>query len=166
MNNSNAHTYEMHPMGRGIYWLMCALALVCGATALVVSFRVTDGRWVIGALGALFLLCGLSMFIRPETVVESGTRIVCRKFKLFGLFLIWSQHYPFSDFVAVAVRRVRRSGFGRDPDEFFVSLQRRHGRQVLLRYFEADISRRCRPAEELAHRLSGDLQIEIDEHDA
>ncbi len=166
MNTSCTQTYEMHPMGRGLYWLMCALALVCGITALVVSVRVVDGRWVIAGLGVLFLVCGLAMFIRPQTVVESDTRIVSRRLRLFGRFLLSSRQYSFSDFAAVVVRRVRRSNFGRDPDQFFVSLRRHSGRQVLVRYFEADIARRCRPAEELAHRLSTDLQIEIDEHDA
>ena len=166
MNSSQAQIYEMHPMGRGIYWLMCALALACGVTALVVSARVNDSHWVIGGLGALFVFTGLCMFIRPQTVVESDTRIVRRQFRLFGRFLLFSRQYSFSDFGAVILLHVRRSNFGRDPDQFFVSLRRRSGRQVLLRYFEADIARSCRPAEELAQRLSEDLHVEVDERDA
>jgi hypothetical protein len=166
MNSSRAQIYEMHPMSRSIYWFMCALALVGGVAALVASFRVTDGQWFIGILGALFIVCGLSMFIRLETIVESDARIVRRQLRLFGRFLVSSRQYSFSDFSSVAVRRVRRSNFGRDPDQFFVSLRPRSGRQVLIRYFEADIARNCRPAEELAQRLSTDLQIEIDDHDA
>jgi hypothetical protein len=104
------------------------------------------------------------MFVRPETVVESDTRIVRRQFRLFGRILLLSRQYSFLDFGAVLVRRVRGSTFGRDPDQFFVSLRRRSGRQVLIRYFEADMARRCRPADELAQRLSADLQIEIDDH--
>jgi hypothetical protein len=144
---------------------MCVLALVCGVTAFVASFRVTDGRWVIGTLGVLFIVCGLGMFIRPETVVDSGARVVSRHSRLFGRFPFWSRRYPFSDFCAVVIRHVRRSNFGRDSDQYFVSLRRRSGRQVLIRYFEADIARNCRPAEELGRRLSADLQIEIDEKD-
>ena len=166
MSNSYAQTYKMHPMGRSIYWLTCALALVCGTTAIIISVHVADGRWVIAGLGVLFLICGLAVFIRPQTVVESDARIVRRQLRLFGRFLLSSRQYSFSDFAAVVVRHVRRSNVGRDPDQFFVSLRRHSGRQVLVRYFEADISRRCRPAEELAHRLAADLQVEIDEHNA
>jgi len=152
-------------MGRSIYWLMCTLALVCGITALVVSVRVVDGRWVIAGLGVLFVICGLAMFIRPQTVVESDTHLVRRQLRLFGRFLFSSRQYPFSEFAAVVVRRVRRSHFGRDPDQYFVSLRRHAGRQVIVCYFEADITHRCRPAAELAQRLAADLQVEIDEHD-
>ena len=80
MSTSHAQTYEMHPMGRSIYWFTCAVVLVCGVTALVVSVRVADGRWVITGLGLLFVVCGLAMFIRPQTVVESDTRISLRPF--------------------------------------------------------------------------------------
>jgi hypothetical protein len=166
MSTSHLQTYEMHPMGKTIYWLMCALALVCGVTALVVSVRVVDSRWVIMGLGVLFVVCGLAMFVRPQTVVESDTRIVRRQLRLFGHLLLSSRQYSFSDFAAVIVRRVRRSNVGSDPDQFFVSLRRRSGRKVLVRYFEGDVARRCRPAEELAQRLSADLEIEIDDHDA
>ena len=153
-------------MGRNIYWLTCALALVCGVTALAVSVRVTDGRWVIASLGALFAACGLAMFVRPRTIVDSDARLVCRQFLLFGTFLLSSRQYPFSEFAAVVVKRVRRSNVDNDPDQFFVSLRRHSGRQVLVRYFGADLARQCRPAEELAHSLSSDLEIEIDDHDA
>jgi hypothetical protein len=149
-----------------MYWFMCVLALSAGLAALLASFHVTDGRWFIGVLGALFIICGVSMFIRPETIVESDARIVRRQLRLFGRFLVSSRQFSFSDFGSVVVRRVRRSNVGRDPDQFFVSLRRRSGRQVLVRYFEADIARNCRPAAELAQRLSADLQIEIDDHDA
>lgn len=166
VGRSHAQTYEMHPMGRGIYWLMCALALVCGVTALIVSARIADGHWVVMGLGVLFVVCGFALFIRPLTVVESETRIIRRQLRLFGQFVLSSRQYHFSDFAAVAVCRVRRSNFGRDSDQFFVSLRRRSGQQVLIRYFEADIAHRCRPAEELAERLSAELGIEIDDHDA
>ena len=145
---------------------MCALALICGVTGIIVSRHESEGRWVIEALGVLFIVCGLSMFVRPETVVETDTRTVRRQFRLFGRFLVLSRQYSFSDFAAVALRRVRRSNVGRDPDEFFVSLWRRSGRQLLIRYFEADIARRCRPAQELANRLSADLGLEIDDRSA
>src|SRR4051812_39687028 len=125
MKSPQAQIYEMHPMGRSIYWLMCAIALVCGVTALVVSVRVSDGHWVFGGLGILFVLVGLCMFVRPQTVVESDPPIVRRQFRLFGRFLLLSRQYSFSDFGAVIVRHVRRSNFGRDPDQFFVSLRRR-----------------------------------------
>ena len=166
MNSFRAQIYEMHPMSRSIYWFMCALALVGGVAALVASFHVTDGRWFIGVLGALFIISGASMFFRPETIVESDALIVRRQLRLFGRFLVSSRQFSFSDFGSVVVRRVRRSNAGRDPDQFFVSLRRRSGRPVLVRYFEADIARNCRPAAELAKKLSADLQIEIDDHDA
>jgi hypothetical protein len=143
---------------------MCALALVGGVAALVASFHEPDGQWFIRILGALFIICGLCMFVRPETIVQSDARIVRRQLRLFGRILISTRKYSFSDFGSVVVRRVRHSNVGRDPDELFVSLRRRSGRQILVRYFEADIARNCRPAEELAHRLSADLQIEIDDH--
>ena len=145
---------------------MCVGALIGGMAALVASFYEPDGKWIIRSLGALFIICGLSMFIRPETIVQSDTRIVRRQLRLFGRFLILSSKYSFSDFGSVVVRRVRGSNIGRDPDQLFVSLRRRSGRQILVHYFEADIARNCRPAEELAHRLSADLQIEIDDHAA
>jgi hypothetical protein len=166
MSNSYRRTYELHPMGRSIYWLTCVLALVSGITALVVSVRVVDGRWMITGLGAVFVVGGLAMFIRPRTVVESHARIVRRQLRLFGRFLISSRDYSFSDFVAVVIRHVRRSGQGDDPDSYFVSLRRRSGRPILIRYYQADSARACRPAEMLAHRLAADLQIEIDDHDA
>lgn len=164
--SSHAQTYEMHPMGRSIYWFTCALALVGGFTALVVSSRTTDGRWVLTVLGISLVVCGLAMFVRPQTVVESEVRIVRRQLRLFGRFLLSSREYPFSDFTRVVVKRVRRSNFGRDPDQFFVSLRRRSGRPVLVRYFEADVARHCRAAHELAHTLSSDLDIEIDDRDS
>jgi hypothetical protein len=144
---------------------MCLLALVCGAIAFVVSFHVTDGRWVIKTLGVLFIVCGLGMVIRPVTVVDSDARIVSRHSRLFGRFPFWSRRYPFSDFCAVVILHVRRPNFGGDSDQYFVSLRRRSGRQVLISYFGADDARNCRPAEELGQRLSADLQIEIDEKD-
>jgi hypothetical protein len=167
MNGSPEQIYEMHPMGRSSYWLTCAFfALACGVTALIVSVRVSDGHWVIGGLGILFLFAGFHMFVRPQTVVEPDTRIVRRQFQLFGRFLLLNRQYAFSDFAAVIVRPVRGSNMDNDPGQFLVSLRRRSGRPILIRYFEADTARGCRPAEELAHKLSADLQIEIEEQDA
>lgn len=103
MNRANLQTYDMHPMSRGMYWLLCVLALVCGVTALVESLRVTDGRWIIGGLGVLFVMCGLGMFVCPQTVVDSSARVVRRHSRLFGRFLFWSRQYPFSDFRAVVI---------------------------------------------------------------
>jgi hypothetical protein len=152
-------------MGSGVYWLTCALAVVCGITSLVIATRVTDGRWFIGGLGFTFLVSGLCMLVRPQTVVETDTHVVRRRLRLFGRFLVSSRNYAFSDFSAVVIRRVRGSNAGRDPDQFFVLLRRQSGRLVLVSYFEADIARKCLPAEELAQRLSADLQIELKERD-
>lgn len=148
-----------------MYRLVCVLALIFGITTIIVSVHVVEGRWVSMTLGVLFAVCGFAMLLSPQTVVKSDTQIVLRQFRLFGRLLVWSREYRFSDFAAVAVRRTRGSYFGRDPDQFFVYLRRHSGRQILVRYFEADIARRCRPAEELAQKLSKDLQIEIDNKD-
>lgn len=148
-------------MSRSIYWFICAVAVVFGVVALFVSTRIVDGRWMSFGLGALLTVVGLCMFIRPETVVESDARIVRRNLRLFGRFQIWTRQFTLSDFVAVEVEHVRRSGGFNDPDSFFVWLQRRTGRKLLISYFEADSTRACRTAEELAHRLAADLQIKI-----
>lgn len=164
MSTSHSQSYEVHPVSRNIYWLTCTVVLVCGVTALAVSVNVVEGRWVISALGILFVACGVAMFIRPRTVVESDARIIRRELWLFGRFLISSRQYSFADFAAVVVRRVRRSNVDEGPDQFFVSLRRLSGQQILVRYFDADTAHLCRPAEELAQRLSADLQIEIADH--
>jgi len=163
MSPSSAQIYEMHPGNRSVYWLTCALALVCGIVALAVSTRVTDGRTLVATLGALFTIGGFCMFIRPETVVDSRAAVVRREFRLFGRLRLWSHRFRFSDFAAVVIRHGRRSGWADDPDNYFVSLRCCSGRVLLIRYFQADSARACRPAEELAHRLSADLGIEIDD---
>jgi hypothetical protein len=147
-----------------MYWLMCLMALVFGSMTIVVSFNVPDGKWVILGLGVLFVLCGLCMFIRPVTVVDSSAGVLSRQSRLFGNYLVWNRQFYFSEFSAVVVRRVRRSNSGRDPDQFFVSLRRQSGRQLLISYFEGDIAKKSRPADELASRLSTDLKIKVDEY--
>jgi hypothetical protein len=163
MNNWNSRTFQMHSGGRDTYWCTVLLALASGVAALIVSAWVVDTPWWVGALGIGFLVAGLAGLIRPETTIESDVRVVYRRFRLFGHFLLWSRRYPFSEFVAVVVRRVRHSG---DSDEYFVSLRRCVGRQLLISYFQAGINGESGSAGELAHRLSTDLQLRIEERGA
>ena len=161
MDTSPVQIYEYHSTGGSIYWVGCALTFVCGATALLLPTHIDGGLWFVRALGILFIFAGLCMLIRPQTAVDSVGRIIHRQFRLFGHFLLWSRKYPFSDFVSVVIHRA-----GGDPPQLFVSLGRRRGRDIVVRYFEAGISLSCRPAEEFAHRLSVDLQVGIDAHHA
>src|SRR5262245_40667292 len=121
-----AQTYEVHQMGSS-YWITCLFALFAGITACFLSFRTTDGRWLVLALGVLFVIGGLALFVRPRTIVESSARTVRRESRLFGRFLISSRRYQFSDFKAVVVEHVRRSNSGDDTDTFHVYLRRKSG---------------------------------------
>jgi len=163
MNTAEVQSYKMHPR-RWMYWLTCAMALLMGIGAVMIALRVSEARKPAALLGALFILCGLFMFIRPETAVDSDRRVVRRCFRLLRR-CVWLRTYPFSQFAAVSIRHVRRSGWADDADIYFVSLHQRCGRRLIIAYFESDTKRSSRLADELAKRLSTDLGIKIVQED-
>ncbi len=154
--------YELHPISGGMYWLTCAMALLCGLVALVMGFRMERGNAFVVGLGSLFLLSGLAMLVRRQTIVDVAARVLRFDSRLFGTYTLWSRVIPFSEFDRVIVRRVQSP----DSDTHFVYLHRRSGRKLLIRYFNVAEGSPCYAAQECAQRLASELDIGLEGTDA
>lgn len=155
-------SYEFHPISGGMYWLMCAMALLCGLAALAIGFRVERGNPFIVGLGSLFLLAGLAMLVPRRTIVDVAARVLRFDSRLFGTYTLWSRVIPFSEFDRVIVRRVQSP----DSDTHFVYLHRRSGRKLLIRYFNVAEGSPCFAAQECAQWLASELDIGLEGADA
>jgi hypothetical protein len=160
MNDKGSHLVELPRGTWGEYWALFPMGIIF----FVVSFNIDVVSWYLRIMGAIICLPGLCMFILPSTILDLESRRVDRKFRLFGRYTLRNRTFSFSEFDAVLIRRVRKSYYaGGILDDVIVSLKFRRGRQLRIAYFAANPVNYCRSAEELAARLSADLNIEIEE---
>jgi hypothetical protein len=150
-------TYQIHPVTSDLYRMNCVGALGAAIFSFLAMPHLKEGKWFAGTLGIVFLTFATAMLVRTETIIDTGARVVRRRSRLFGRYPIRTQTTQFVEFQNVLIRHQR---CGNDDDTYFVFLQRRSRRKLLISYFYAD-DRGCRPAEELANRLAADLSLEI-----
>jgi len=157
MKRSGITTITSNPYGNSTHWSLCLVALFVGAAALLVAFYARDGRLLTGGVGTAFFLCGLGMLVRRNCAIDWKQRMVVLEYKLFGKFTLRCKEILISEFDRIVITQHGSS----DKRICLVSLLKRSGGKVALRYFDAVEGRVCYSSKDFAERLASDLGLEI-----
>ncbi len=160
MKKIGVTTIPPEPNSDSTHWLFCLVCLFLGSAVLFAAFKENDGRLLTGGVGGAFFLFGLVMMIRRKCVINWAQSMVVVEFKLFGKYTMRRKQISFSEFDRILISR-----HGNDDNQpiNLVSLRKRAGGKVPLRYFHASGDGVCYEALDFAERLASDLGLEIAE---
>ena len=157
MRKAGATTIPSVPYSSSTLWSLALVCLFIGAATLFATFYEKDDYLLIGGVGTAFLLCGLGMLVRRKCVINWTQSMVVLEYKLFGKYTMCCKQILFSELDRILINRHKSS----ENPICYVSLRKRSGGKVNLRYFDTVEGRVCHEAQDFAERLASDLGLEI-----
>lgn len=160
MRKTGTTTIHPEPHSDSTHWLLCTICLCCGLAALFAAFRDNNGRLLTGGVGGAFILCGLVMLARRKCVINWAQSMIVVEFILFGKYTMLRKQILFSEIDSILISR---HGNHDNQPISLVSLRKRAGGKVPLRYFNAGDGKVCCEALDFAGRLASDIGLQITE---